>query len=107
MAYVEHNPLHKSPEERLHEIDDQLRGLKSSTFPLLIGIVGTLSGCLPPFLLRRMLNGASGSLKSFVLSTFIASKHPASLCGYPVAQLGSVGSGHEGTKGMYRISADS
>lgn len=87
-------------QDRLQHIQKQIQNLKFSTFPLFSSIMGTLFGSLPPCLLRRTINSAGGSL-TFVLSTFIVSRHPFSIFGYPVMRLGAMGCSHVGTGGWY------
>lgn len=94
--------VEESPQERLRCIQKQLQALKFSTFPLFSSIMGTLFGSLPPCLLRQTINGAAERL-TFVLSTFICSRHPFSVFGYPVMKLGAMGCSLGGTRGWFGI----
>lgn len=87
--------------EKLVRIEEQLRYIKSSTFPWMFTIIASLSGSLPTFLLRKSIHGAmkGETVRTYTASIFIMYRHPFRLFGYPVTKLGSVGSRLEGTNG--------
>lgn len=87
--------------EKLERTEEQLRQIKSSTFPWMSTFTANLTGSLPPFLLRRTIRGAATAenLRTYAASIFVAWRHPTSLFGYPVTKIGSVGSGLAGTNG--------